>query len=487
MTATTRRRQPTIAPAAIGVAPSKRWSDRLDPEKTFAGVVIVTAFLACVLWGAILPFNAAPDEESHYNMDWYVAVHDQLPIFDRSAQIYHTTCAPNGPCYASYASVPPGGPLLAAALMKVEHGITGTPYEPFSVVNTGGQGTVDTLREAARGASALCVLMYVLFLYLTSRLLFSQPMVRMTAVVIGAFIPQVTFVGAYTNDDSIGMAAGTAVLYLSLRMLRDGLQWRTALATGLALGTLALAKLDYYMLFVAFAACAALRVRAEVQDRRVRAYVARLLAAAGVAALLSRWWFVRGWMLYRDPFGLAVWRRHINAAAPGYSAHTPAGQGSTIFSMLRDTPWAQFSFDSAWATFDYMSLWFSPWVYKAIHGGVALCIGGALYAVADYLTTHHGLPARDRWRAQAWVILVSLVMIVVMQSLYHSLTDAYNPQGRYLFPALAPAVLFLAAGAQGWSSKWWGRTPAFAVVGAGMLCLNIGALVFTIAPAYHYW
>jgi hypothetical protein len=486
MTATARR-YALAAPEVGGVSQSNRLLSRVGLETGFAGVVAVTAFLMCVLWGAILPFNAAPDEESHFNMDWYIAVHGQLPIFDRSSEIYHTTCAPDGPCYASYASVPPGGPLLAAGFMKLEQAVIGTPFEPYSIVNTGGQGAVDVPRAMARLASAVCVLLYVIFLYLTSRLLFQDRLVRMTALVLGAFIPQVTFMGAYTNDDSIGMAAGAVMLYLSVRMLRDGLSWRMALGTGVGLAALALAKLDYYMIFVAFAACALLRLRVEAREGHAPALVARLAASGVVAALLSGWWFVRGWLLYQDPFGLAVWRRHINALAPGYSAHTPAGQGRTIVTMLHDTLWAQFSFDSAWATFDYMSLWFSPWVYKAIHVAVALCIVGAVYGAAHYLIVHRGLPARDWWRAQVWIVLLSLVVLVVMQSLYHSLTDAYNPQGRYLFPALVPAVLLLAAGAHGWSNSWWGRIPAFAAMGAGVLCLNLGALIFVILPAYHYW
>jgi len=445
-------------------------------ENLFAGAVVATAFVASLLWALIVPYHHAPDEAAHFNMAWFIAVHNQLPIYDQSPDIHHTTCDTDaGPCYGSYASLPPGGPLLGAALMKLQHALTGQSY--------------DDLIFPVRLASALCIGVYVLFLYLISRALLQDRFVRLSAVMIGAFIPQVTFLGGYANDDAIGLAAGAILLYLTIALLRDGLQRRTALLTGVSLGVLALAKVNYYSVLLPFGLCALARLGREWRAGRAKRFLGLLTLASVVGAAICGWWFVRSHRLYDDPIGVSVFYRSFYAAAPGYKAYTIAGQGGTILSMLRNpaTPWWQKSFVSFWGLFDHMNVLLAPEIYGWIFMGMIVSLLGLLPAGFTCVASRRGGPRDGHWRVQIWLALAGLIAVATFQSLWTSLTHAFQPQGRYLYPGLIPIVLFLAVGVHGWSSRRGYRALAFGCVALAMLCLNVHALMFVIVPTYYNW
>lgn len=443
-------------------------------ESAFVGLVAITACLAAAVWALVVPFNGAPDELGHFRMARYVAAHSALPIYDRSPEIDHTSCASQqGPCYGSYASAPPGGPLLSAALMKVQHALTGQPY--------------DTLNTAARFASVLCLGVYVPFLYLAARALLDDQVVRLTALVLGAFIPQVSFLAGYTNDDMIGLAAGAAALYLAILVLRDGLDRRLALLAGLDLGVLALAKLNYYSVVLAFGLCAFLRLAREWRGGTARRFLGLLMVVLLTATAVSGWWFVRGIILYHDPFGTGIYYQRFYEVAPNYRAHTLAGQGFTVVTMLQKTPWIAWSFQSFWGLFDYMSLHLPLQVYTWIEIFVCACIGGALTAAARALLARRRITRAERWRAQIWLMLVGLVVLTIAQSLWTSLYNDFQPQGRYLYPALVPIVLLLAVGLHGFSRRRFYRTAAFGAATIALVSLNLYALMFVIVPTYYSW
>jgi hypothetical protein len=447
-------------------------------ESTFAGAVVLTACLAAILWALVLPYHAAPDEAAHFNIDWFIAVHNDLPVLNQSPEVFYTFCAsPEGPCYSSYASVPPGGPLLGAALMKLQHAVTGRPYAE--------------LVGAARFASVLCFAVYVVFLRLIVWRLVPDHLVRLTALMIGAFIPQVTYLGGYVNDDSIGLAAGTVLLYLGIRILQDGLDGRLALSTGIALGVLVLGKTNYYVTVLPFAPAVLARFAREWRAGRAARFIGLLALSGGVGIALCGWWIARSYRLYGDPFGVSAFYRSFYEVAPSYKEGTIAGQGGTVVSMLLDrtTPWWQYSFISFWGQFDqqYLGVNLSLVAYAIILVGALLSVGGMLMSGLRYRSTSRGLVSRDRWRGLVATGLAGLLAATIAQSLWTSLTHVFQPQGRYLFPGLVPVVLFLAVGLHGWSARREHRSVIFACVALLMLLLNVYAFMFAAVPAYGYY
>jgi hypothetical protein len=448
--------------------------ERLSLEICLAMLVAVAAMLMATVWAMAIPFNHAPDEVDHFQLSTYVAEHASLPIYDVSPGIRHTTCfSRQGPCVGSYASAPPGAVLLSALPMALQHKLTGEPY--------GG------LLLAARVTSALCIGVYVSFLYLISRALVADTFTRLTGVAIGAFIPQVTFIGSYTNDDAFSLAAGSMVLYASVTLLRGGLTLRKGALVGLSVGLLALSKLNYYPLFVVFSLAAVARLALEVRQGRARRYLGSLGLAMGVVAVGSGWWYVRGFVLYGDPFGTATLYRNFYRVAPAYRLHTLMGQGMSFPDMLREMPWVSWSFESFWGRFDYMSLLLPDAIYGVLAVFCTVCLAGLCMAGGWYVLSHRGVAASDREQALVWLVAVGVVLSTIVLSAWTSYTNDFQAQGRYLFPALVPMVLLLSIGLHAWSTQRGYRVGALSVMTMAMLALNIYSLVGVIVPTYHHW
>lgn len=457
-------------------------------ERALVAGVILYAFLASFLWATILPYNAAPDEVDHYNMDWYVAVHHGLPIYDRSADISHTSCqSPSGPCVGSYASLPPGGPLFAGALMDVVHVISRQPVEPFSAIMTSA-APLDVYMVTARLASDIWIALYILFLYLTSRLVFREPLMRYTALILGALIPQVTFIGAYANDDSIAAAAAAATIYISLHLLLRGWSRTFALFAGCVLSVLLLSKIDAYITLVALALCIVVRTYQEWSTGTVGPLIRHLVLAFGVVLILTGWWFVRNVVLYgpTDPVGVEVLRHRFGIVAPQYFAHTIGGQGGTALTILGDPSWRLSTFQSFWGEFDYMALLYPARVYSVLELIFGLGLAGLVFAAIRSLFKRWRGCAAPRAGATAVIpaLMALLFVLALSASVYNSLTLDYQPQGRYLFAALIPVIFGLSVGFQAWSSRRLVRATVLTALATGLLLFNAATFVLLIVPIY---
>lgn len=403
----------------------------------------------------------------------YIAEHGALPIYDVSSGIHHTTCfSPDGPCVGSYASLPPAGPILSAAFMKLQHLLTGQPY--------------DMLLFAARMPSAICVASFVLLLYWISRELVADVRVRLTVLFIGALIPQVTFIGAYVNDDAIGLASGTLLLHRSLVMLRSRFTVGECITLGLSASALALSKLDYYPTLLGFGLLAAGRWAIARKEGEGARFLLKLGTAGVVAMLASGWFFVRNFVLYQDPTGAAVMFRSFKRAAPGYSMQSLAGQGYSFPDVFRSS-WLTESVESFWARFDYMSLAPPSWVYKAILAVTIVALTGAAVQLASRLGhwRRERLNLESRWLG--WVSLLLTAMGAVLLSAWTSYANAFQPQGRYMFAGLPGIVMAMAWGLHGWSTHPTYRAMVVSATCLGMVTLNAMCLLVVIVPAYYAW
>lgn len=445
--------------------------------------VIVSIIATCVslVWGWCIPFDGAPDERTHFSLALYIATHHSLPILDQSPGFVHTFCVAAG-CIDTYATSAPGAAIVSAAALVFQHLLTGLPYDPspFSTVGMHLSRIPDPFVFAARLPSALFVGIYVLFLAATVRLASNNCSVRRTALILGAFIPQVTFVGAYVNDDSFGLAAGAAVVYTALRIVRHGLRPHTAILGGLSVGALLLAKINYDVLL--FPVVVALLLRLAEEHKRSTAWRFLVLSAIlwCVAFAIGGWWLFRNALLYGDPTGLHAMMQAFDRIRPGYShTHSFAAHGYTLVTLFLETNWARLTFKSFWGVFGYMGIYLPSLLYRLFAGLLLLGGGGLMLRMLRC--------CRDRTATWDEVLLgtsFSIAMVlVILLSAWASLTKDYEPQGRYLFSALVPLALGLAIGIHAWRVPGPIRAcivPTLAVTMAGV---NIFALWFVLVPA----
>ncbi|MGQ9713660.1 MAG: hypothetical protein ACUVST_02760, partial [Anaerolineae bacterium] len=87
----------------------------------------------------------------------------------------------------------------------------------------------------------------------------------------------------------------------------------------------------------------------------------------------------------------------------------------------------------------------------------------------------------QRWTC-GWLALA--LLLAAFQNLLPMLLRDWQPQGRYLLPALFPAAASFALGWRAWVPDVWARWGAMTFVAAFAL-LNLACLVGYVIPYFH--
>ena len=111
--------------------------------------------------------------------------------------------------------------------------------------------------------------------------------------------------------------------------------------------------------------------------------------------------------------------------------------GETYLSMIISLPFFQFTFKGFIGVFGYYSVWLPQLIYIAFFSILILsiCITG--------FALHNSWILMDRLEIIAILISPIIILLNIYASLYNSLFDIFNPQGRYIFPSLVPAAFIL--------------------------------------------
>ena len=450
-----------------------------------------------LLWVRAVPFDHAPDELLHFNADWYIADHGSLPILDRSPDFVQTQCDRRR-CTDTYATAPPGAMLLGAGFIRIQqwisatHLVAHTPAEVGARIRQEGSASwwqehpYDPFITAARLSSTLCVVLYALFLYLLAAVVLESSITRLSVLYLGALVPQITFIGAYVNDDAFGLCSATATLFAAALIRRNGLSPRGAVFCGIAVGCVILSKPNYWATAIVFVLCAGLRLRQERYLNPLRRSGVPLAIALTLAFAVSGWWFVRNALLYGDPIGLAASEHAMNRVMLGYSAHhSLAAQHKSLAFLFLHTGWPRQTFESYWGFFDYLLLPLSRMAYLGIGVVLVLALLGLLRGCRAAPRALRRLDTSDDWRVQITAIYIGLFVAVTLLSAWSSLVKDYQAQGRYLFAAAAPVALLLGIGIQRLCDRVRTRALALGAIAVGMVCLNLYALLFVVARAYR--
>ncbi|MGC8837158.1 MAG: hypothetical protein ACP5UM_01970, partial [Anaerolineae bacterium] len=92
--------------------------------------------------------------------------------------------------------------------------------------------------------------------------------------------------------------------------------------------------------------------------------------------------------------------------------------------------------------------------------------------------------AAEPWQRWACAWLALALLLAALQNLLPMLVRDWQPQGRYLLPALFPAAVSFALGWRAWVSDAWARWGAVAFV-AAFIVLNLVCLVGYVIPYFH--
>lgn len=401
--------------------------------------VILAAYLALAgLYAVRTPDWQAPDEPAHYNYVRQIADEGRLPVI-----------APGDwqQDYQEHLKASGFDPALLDRLDTVQYEDHQPPLyyllqAPVYALS-GGDLLALRLVSALLGAGAVIGAWAVVRTALPGR-----PILALASAGFVAFLPQRLSIAASVNNDALADLVVALTLWTAVGYLRAAPRAHP-LALGVLAGIALITKTTVYFLAGIVVLAALLRWRRERWPRRVAA--AHLAAAILPALLIGGVWWARNLDTYggTDFTGLA---RH-DAVTVGqvrtdeYIEDTLGdSEQQYVENLVRTT------FHSFWGQFGWMAVPLPAAVYRAlwlITGG--LLVGAAIYAWRERLPRALDGPGRD-----ALIVFAAVILLVSAAFLLYN-REFVQFQGRYLYPALIPLALIVAAGLCGWAGLVFGR------------------------------
>lgn len=437
-------------------------------------ILVIFAGLS-VVYGIVTPLFEGPDEAAHFRYVQYLAAGEGLPAIGAATFEVLWEGLQQPPLY--YA--------VAAALIRpldsgdVRELLWANPHRGG---DTGGVNLYyHTDREAFpwRGASLAVHLLRllnmvlgvvaVLAAYLSMREISpTRPAPALAVAAVVAFNPQFLFMsGMVTNDVAVAALCSLAIWLLARGLRRRDLALRDAFWLGIVVALASATKPSGLALLLPTAAAVAVIAAGR---RSWKILLQGWLIPTGLTVSLAGWWYVRGLILYGDPFG---W----NGLA-AINAETIRGQRLTAGDALAYADWLKKSY---WGVFGNGVLMEAA-IYRALEFLMAAALFGLMLWIVRQIASLRR-PSLDRagllgvGLCAMWGVIVTAALISFMQRL-----DATN-QGRLLFPAISALAVLLVTGLSGWVPARLAPWPA-TFSAAGLLVVAIASPVRYIAPAY---
>jgi len=435
--------------------PQRRFTDR-------AIWAVVLAFLILgLVYSVVTPLFEASDELWHYPFVQHLAEGGGLPVQDPAHPGPWRQEGSQPPLYYALAAlvtrwVPASD--LSQILVRNPHADIGIP-RPDGNANM----VIHTPREAwpyhgatlavhlARGFSVVLGALTVLFTYgIGLEVLPQRPDLALGAAAAVAFTPMFLFISGSVNNDNLLVTLSTIALWLLLRLLRTPPRPASWGLLGVIIGLAALSKVSALgLLPLAAVGLAWLAWR----RRDWQLFLWGGACMVGAAALVAGWWYLRNWLLYRDPLGFNTFVAIVGARYPR----------PTLLQLLGE--WQGFVM-AYWGFFGGVNVAAPDWFYRAFNTMALAGLGGLALGSARRLVGWAGTRGASRAGsvdAQAAFRLLLMVLwpLIVMAGLIRWTMLTIASQGRLIFPAIASLSYLLVLG---WAELWSILCAAYCVL-----------------------
>ena len=299
-----------IALALLGAV--WRWLDSLDiPLSPLQWALCFYAAFG-VIYLFSTPVMEASDEIWHFGYVLHLRETGELPVQDLSQRdTFYGQHGSQPPLYYwAMATVTAPFDLDKAAQYRQlnPHVLSGKPAAYGNknlVLRDDGMDWLDgasLAALAARGVGLALGALTIAFIYRIGALMAPQrPTVAFVAAAITGLNPMFIFVCASVNNDSLAMCLNAALVWLALRMLRNGFSYGGSLTLALLFALACLTKVTSLLLLPALIFAALLAYR-KSRDRRALGILLGLIAVCWL--LICGWWVARNLALYGEPLGI---------------------------------------------------------------------------------------------------------------------------------------------------------------------------------------
>ncbi len=382
------------------------------------------------------PFGDPPDEYNRYLIPQYIAQYGTLPDgFEESIRI---------PAYGfSYAFQPILPYMVQGYTMR------------FAGLFT---QDADILFYTARLVDFAFGLVMAVFLLLLGRQWFSSVRLRWLFCFLTMFLPQSLFLHTYVNTDSCCMMSITIMLYGLTLCLSDHFRRRSCVIMSAGI---ILCALSYYNAYGFILSCILLFFAhyLSFQEGKLhldwKPFLKKGLLISAIVLLGIGWWFIRSYILYDGDF-LGLRTRNMCSELYGNENMKPdvrityKSTGYTLLSMILESDFLVLSLNSFICMYGPMVLTTATWIYRFYKLLFAAGIAGAFLPLSRIRPSrgHKGISFGERHGLNVFFhINMALCMLIpFVLSLIYSYSTDYQPQGRYLMPALIPLCYYTVRG-----------------------------------------
>lgn len=425
------------------------------------------------LWNGAPTFLNPPDEHGRILIPWYICQHGILP----TGLEEETRVSGYGISYGLYTILP--------------YVIQGYVMRFVSIFTN----SVTALLYAARFVNVLSGTIMAYVVYLMSGKLFQDQWIKWLFCFGVMYLPQGMFLHTYVNTESMCLLSTAIIIYALVSAYQEGFTRKNCVILSVGIILCALSYYNAYgfilssiFLFLAYF-CKITTVKTGHTPKKwmIQCDWKQMLikgAFIGTIVLLGiGWLFIRNYILYDGDFlGLATQEKlSIQYADPSVNPltrPTPRNRGESILAMIFNFKFLRDTYVSFVANFGSFNIVGNILMYGVFF--LIFCVG-----VAAVLFLRHPkedfISGQPMWKRTFFhASLLFCILMPVILWLYYCYAMDYQPQGRYLLPAVIPLMYYVARGYQKLTSlskmSGWLRKG---IIGVVVLCFFASTLYMT--------
>ena len=285
-------------------------------------------------------------------------------------------------------------------------------------------------------------------LLVTLLVLFRAGAKKSLATVVGLTLlclPQVIYLYSYANSDAWGLSFSLFVFLFALVQERPFASWPRILGLSFLTGMVLLSKQSFYVSLLFSYALIAWNVfkhRDSISPKRFvpRVFILIILILCVIAPVKIANPWLKGYSSanFEAMREQRAWEA-FRPSNPTQNGYRLAAKGVSFLQMIETygASWSRASSESLYGRFGYMDVRLPQWVYRLI---AAVFLLRSLSTYGIFIYQRRIAPGS----LKLMLLLAPLAIgMSVLGSLYNSWTYDFQPQGRYLFSALAPLAVLM--------------------------------------------